>query len=862
MKPVAMLALALCAAAPVPARAQIALVADGQAQAVIVVADDPLPIARYAAQELQYHVAKATGVTLDVVAEGKRPPGDRTSVFVGACQAAQGADIDPDGFEPEQSLIRTVGQNLFLVGGDSDGDPLSENTRGGTLFAVYEFLDQVLRVRWLWPGPLGEVVPQTGRVVVPATDRTFAPRFFQRNLRHGLSTRRLRSKPAYTPEGFKRFRHDLRVWLRRQRMGKSKQLRWGHAYNRYWQALGETHPEYFQLLPEHGRGPRSPRSRFSMCVANPELHRVIINLWKRRKHPGTAVNIDLCENDIRGLCECRACRSWDGPDVAPITPRYAYRCVSDRYAQFWKRVHALAQRHDPEIMVCAYAYVNYAPPPQMDVQLDERIIVGLVPDVFFPRLPEQHRWVLDQWEGWARTGARLFLRPNYFLGGYCMPNIFVHQFAEEYDFDVRHNMAATDFDSLTSMFGTQGTNLYYLARKLTRPDWDVDAILAEYYSGFGPAGPQVRDYFDYWERHVTAMRERYWQVRQETKANWSSYPKMCHLLFPAESFAEAGRLLAAARGAAAGHPAALARVEFLHKGLVHAEKCGQVAAAMAGAPWAGKVPSPSRAIQELRHMRAGLQADHIANLNFCVILEDRAFGDIRVTRHNGEALRPLVAEPEEGVELAAIPIRGAQGFVALLGEGERFRARIHCRRVGRYTTPCTWQLFAPDDQAVAKGSIEPKKSADLDMAVATPGTYNLVVDSGRNCGRVTLLNRHAAMLGHDVHLIHGGGPLYVYAPKDLAQFAVTLKTPGPGETAVLTVRDSRGEVMGQQATGGPRTKVAVTVRKPDPKLGAVYSVALSPAPTGVLEDATLRLDLAMPGYWASAPDRLVAPRGE
>ena len=44
------------------------LVKDGQAQAVIVTADEPSLIAAYAAEELAVHVKQATGVALPVVA--------------------------------------------------------------------------------------------------------------------------------------------------------------------------------------------------------------------------------------------------------------------------------------------------------------------------------------------------------------------------------------------------------------------------------------------------------------------------------------------------------------------------------------------------------------------------------------------------------------------------------------------------------------------------------------------------------------------------------------------------------------------------------------------------------------------------
>jgi len=69
--------------------AQVPLVQNGEAVAVVVTADDPSPTARYAAEELVSHVREATGATLPVVAESAIPDGYAGRVFVGATDAAR-----------------------------------------------------------------------------------------------------------------------------------------------------------------------------------------------------------------------------------------------------------------------------------------------------------------------------------------------------------------------------------------------------------------------------------------------------------------------------------------------------------------------------------------------------------------------------------------------------------------------------------------------------------------------------------------------------------------------------------------------------------------------------------------------------
>jgi len=381
----------------------VPLVRDGTPQAVVVTAEQPTPVAAYAAQELVYHLERATGARLQVVTASKIPAAPASNVCIGECQARD-AGIGEGALPRGGCVLRTVGNVLYIVGEDGDGDPLAMDTHAGTLWGVYELLERVLGVRWLWPGELGCYVPKTDAVVIGDLDETIQPRLLQRNLRPGLG---LRGASGFTPEGKAQYAHDQAVFLRRHRMGRVVRLRYGHAFEAWWDRYGEEHPEWFQLLENGQRGPSSPGARFSMCVSEPGFHEQIVRLWleQREQQPGEFININCCENDIRGLCTCENCMAWDGPQPEEIPPRFGPRVVSDRYARFWRAVQELAAQHDPEATVVGYAYVNYAPPPSEDIQLNEHIFVGTVPDVFFPRTDQEQQWVKDQWSGWRRTGC-------------------------------------------------------------------------------------------------------------------------------------------------------------------------------------------------------------------------------------------------------------------------------------------------------------------------------------------------------------------------------------------------------------------------------------------------------------------------
>jgi hypothetical protein len=230
-------------------------------------------------------------------------------------------------------------------------------------------------------------------------------------------------------------------------------------------------------------------------------------------------------------------------------------------------VQAEGRKHDPEATVFAYAYMGYVEPP-VETMLNDHIIVSIVPQYEYP-LPKTDTSFKRLWGGWYKAGASLSLRPNYFLDGYCMPFIFARQFGEEFKFAYEHGLIGTDFDALTGMWGVQGPNLYMVGRIQDKPDMSVDAILDEYYSGFGPAAEQVRAYFDYWEE-ISNKKDEAWKKNNEA-GGWSKLSNSGESIYTAASFTQGYALLASASGAAASNPEDLQRVKFLEVWLKHAE---------------------------------------------------------------------------------------------------------------------------------------------------------------------------------------------------------------------------------------------------------------------------------------------------
>ena len=597
--------------------ADVTLVEAGKPQAVIVTPVDASGVVAYAAQELQDHVRKASGVTLAIATEANIPTSPPARIYLGNCQAARDLGIDAATLAPEACLIRTRGGSVFVAGRDTAGEALGQSVWAGTLFGVYELLEESLQVRWLWPGELGTVVPQSVTIVIAEIDRVVEPRFIQRFIR--------------TTQTWHADRPEELVWLRRHRMGRSQTLYPTHSFRNWWKRYGKEHPEYFNLLADGERKPFGLEHEVSMCVSEPGLWRQIVAEWRELPElaPGVRPLIDVSENDGIALCRCAKCRAWDVPPTETLKGKLTgpnrkvelveYRKpLSDRYARFWLAVQQEAAKVDPQATVMTLAYSTYREAPRQ-AKLNDHIIVGLVSKLPAPPTPANVAASRREWQGWADTGARLFLRPNYFLQGYCMPYTFAETFGGEFRFAAEHGLIGTDFDSLTGMYAAQGPQLYLLARMHVRPLADPADLLQEYYGGFGPAGTEVKAYFDYWAK-VTA-------TQAEERPSWPSWPRALHQLYTTEQFAQAQRLLTAAQRACGSDESALARVTFLDKGLANARLAFEVALTIEADKESGGKVRQTAALKRLAELRRTIAGQYVANLAYCYWTESNCGWD-------------------------------------------------------------------------------------------------------------------------------------------------------------------------------------------------------------------------------------------
>ena len=555
----------------------IVLVDNGRPASVIVTNGRPKEAQSRAAEELQEHLRLMSGATIPIVKENElRADVSATLILVGQSNQVKMRGVDTSAFEPETFLVRT-GDGTLILAGDDGGS--KSNARRGTLWAVYDFLQDQLGCRWIWPGEIGRVVPHRGTIAVGGLDIQETPEIKIRGFR---MTAQDKHRLAYEKEGLGQFlefgetyrqvSEDERVWLDRMRMGRSFKLTYGHAFTDWWEKYQDSDPEIFALQPDGKRGPRKKDQPdfVKMCVSNPRLWELqLAPIRKSAAQGATGLWVNACENDgSGGFCTCPNCRAWDADpnasgsaivvedgsdvdgDAAMLAKDGLPENLSDRYGRWYNELARRACQYDADVRVVAYAYSRYRTPPVNLDHIEPNVWIGYVGFNAYPRPEAYHRQSTDDWFGWSRLGATVFLRSNsLFYFGEGAPFVATRQIAQDLRFQIDNGLRATDYDCLQGYWATSGPSYYVLARML----WDTtarpDDLQAEFYGAFGPMQAVAREYFDYWERFTTDLGDNpeFFTVNRTEKLR--AYPKFYTEPVLAEAQAildKAGPLLARA----------------------------------------------------------------------------------------------------------------------------------------------------------------------------------------------------------------------------------------------------------------------------------------------------------------------------
>lgn len=425
-----------------------------------------------AASELLYHWQKIAGNKVTSAPEalkvviGRQPPKKRAPK------------------KGESNWFFTKG--TLYIWGDDNG------SRNGTLFAVYDFLEKKLGVRWIFPGKDGIYAPVQKTIKLEERERSSRrPAFLWTTLRGYFWIARgkqsgiaLPRELILTKKELARRNSDNKLFMLRMRHGRVAKVRYGHAFGKWAERFGETHPEYFGMDAYGKHRPVAKRpDRSKLCLTNPAVQEQIIADWKAAGRPKYW---NVCPNDgSLGFCRCPKCMALD-----TRTPEESfYDHLTDRYLWFWNQLIAKMRPLRQDVVLVTYVYSYYRFPPRREkVEYPDNLLCGLVPSIL-----EDNAALFSQWQ---KAGLKhCFLRPNdlcsYSAAIRGWEKVIYDKFQQTRTF----NISGVDYDS---SFGRAALDLegYVVARMITAPEKSFEEIYTEYCDAFGPASSAVRKVYD------------------------------------------------------------------------------------------------------------------------------------------------------------------------------------------------------------------------------------------------------------------------------------------------------------------------------------------------------------------------------
>ena len=477
--------------------AGLPLAAKGRALVSIVVnSAGAIPAEKTAAKELAAYLTKLTGATFATVEEAAWS-GGTPAIYVGDTALAHKLGLDAKGLWPEEAVLKTVAGNLVLTGGQPRG----------TLYAVYDLLENTLGVRWYTPW--AEQVPQVDLCAIPSLDRRVRPHFMFRS--HYTHLGDPRFFPAEPWQWFNAHNRINNGGGQGAVLGGEVQyggrISGGHGFAPYLPVdkYFKDHPEYYSMR-DGKRVTANGVDGNHACLTNPEVLKIIIaEVKKDIQEDPDALCYTVAVNDGGNptICDCPRCR-----EVARQYGATEERCT-DAGLLLWfvnQVADAIREEH-PDKFIRTLAYNPTGKPPR-NIRARDNVIVQVCVGaqcelVWLPRGSDSSG--PKALRAWAPFATHLWLWdyacPCYYAPAFFRPltwkmdeQMKFCQFLGSPDGMFQENEFMFE-DSIFTQFYEM--NMWIYARLCQDPAADVNGLIADFLNGYyGAAGPALQQYVD------------------------------------------------------------------------------------------------------------------------------------------------------------------------------------------------------------------------------------------------------------------------------------------------------------------------------------------------------------------------------
>ncbi|NUP98440.1 MAG: DUF4838 domain-containing protein, partial [Armatimonadetes bacterium] len=424
-----------------------------------------------AAEDLVHYLGRRIGVPPALARDGKAVAGP--AIYVGRCEATLETDLPDPKLGPECYAVRQREGSLYLLGRYSTP----------SAFAVYDFLQRELGIRWYAPGELWEYVPApapgltcevTERVVVPDT----SPRVW--------------SGHQWTP--------SWQRWNLRNRTMPSEVVPRRQFQNFLYQVFppaeyAASHPEYYPLVNGKRYIPPADYRYWRPCESNPEVVQRTVEYIRRWFDARPTVDsFSLGMDDIVYVCGCDPCRAMD-----PHPDSYARRQFSDRHYKFVNAVAREIAKSHPDRYIGTLIYNIARELPETVARLEPNVFGSLTETSGAWWMPGRREADHELTRQWAARVSHLS-RYDYYGFASITPRFVPHLMDEQLKFDQRLGLEGMYVEVYTFL-PHNAPMIYALAQLQWDTSQSVDALLTEFYARmYGPAAATMQRYYDLLER--------------------------------------------------------------------------------------------------------------------------------------------------------------------------------------------------------------------------------------------------------------------------------------------------------------------------------------------------------------------------
>lgn len=488
-----------------PNHAPVELVREGRPIAEVYVAGGGSATLGRLVGELVEVVRLTSGAQLIVATNP--PPADKPAIVIGDGEASRRVGIDAARIPVEGFVIKTAPNRVFLVGSTqalpAGSTQYARWSNEGTAWAVADFLERFVGVRWYWPADIGgRCVTPTASLVVPPVHYTDQPAFRLRQFfpEYGwklpqparwFDKEMLPFAPGAIPEGVQKV--DMASYLPLVRGGSSWPYRIKvHEPQRLWKYKSpewlKAHEAMFALKKD------STRNLSMFCYSAQETLDYLIagceTAWDKGGPASwvTPTCVTISPSDDAMDCHCQACQETAKKGGPSLIMGLFVRRMCEEVRKRW-----------PDKKVMYLPYWNYQSCPEgveYPDNLEIKVCLTGHPMALMRQAEARHAADANI-RTWSRKVGGPITTWDYSdrgSGWTYGPLQYPHVVRDFYRTH-RAVIAGTFLNGgIMTDWTTTAPTLYVWMKALWNPDLDVDAVLDEMCRRlYGKAGATVRE---------------------------------------------------------------------------------------------------------------------------------------------------------------------------------------------------------------------------------------------------------------------------------------------------------------------------------------------------------------------------------